>query len=151
MLKETEWSQTERSPKNRHALCDRSVPLASNLAEGPEAPENAEEESKKIEGAGVGVLVNFQSLGLGTAPKSSRILRRHSAPHQSGRGDYYTKRTGHSTSKPLPGKRAIEEYRHANRAVAGDRYGARPPLQPWVGRSQPDERRRTRRAPSSTL
>src|SRR6266849_2969066 len=108
--------------KTLHALCDRSVPLASNLAEQPEAPENAEQESKKIEGAGIGVLVNFQSRGLGTAPKSSRILRRHSAPHQSGRGDYYTKRTGHPTSKPLPGKRAIEEYRHANRAVAEDRH-----------------------------
>src|SRR5258706_8142321 len=110
----TEWSQPDHSPKNLHALCDRSVPLASNLAEEPEAPENAEQESKRTEVARIGVLSNFQSCGLGTAPKSSRILRRHSAPHQSGRGDYYTKRTGHPTSKPLPGKRAIEEYRHAD-------------------------------------
>src|SRR5258706_9624990 len=106
--------------KTLDALCDRSVPLASNVAEEPEAPENAEQESKKIEGAGIGVLVNFQSRGVGTAPKSSRILRRHSAPHQSGRGDYYTKRTGRPTSEPLLGKRAVEEYRHADRAVAED-------------------------------
>src|SRR5258708_16532656 len=122
MLIATEWSQTEHGPRNLHAMCDRSVPLASNLAEQPEAPENVEQVSNKREGAGIGVLVNFQSGGLGTAAKSPRILRRHSAPHQSGRGDYYTERTGHPTSKPLPGKRAIEEYRHADRVVAEDRH-----------------------------
>src|SRR5262249_12339946 len=88
----------------------------------PEAPENAERESKKIEGAGIGVLPSFGSRGLGTVPKSSRLLGRHSAPHQSGRGDYYTKRTGHPTSKPLPGERAIQEHRHADRAIAEERH-----------------------------
>jgi len=138
------------SPKKSLCICDRSVPLASNLAEGPEVPENGEQQSKRIEGAEIGVLPSLQSRGLGAAPKSSWILRRHSAPHQSGRGDYYTKRTGHPTSEPLLGKRAVEEYRHADRAVAEERYLARPALQPWVGRSQPDKRGRTRRAASST-
>jgi len=45
-----------------HVATDRSL-LTSNIAEQPEAPENAEQESKNIEGAGIGVLVNFQSRG----------------------------------------------------------------------------------------
>src|SRR5439155_16642428 len=77
----TEWSQTEHSPRNLPAICDRPVPLASNLAEHPEATQNAEQEPKRTEVGGIGVLSNFQSCGLGTASKSSRILHRHSAPH----------------------------------------------------------------------
>src|SRR6266851_5235911 len=47
MLIGTGWSQTGHSSKHLPASCDRLVSLASNLAERPEAPGNAEQESTK--------------------------------------------------------------------------------------------------------
>src|SRR5215469_8422972 len=48
MLIETKWSQTKLCPRNLEAICDRSVPSASNLAERHEAPEMANNNQREL-------------------------------------------------------------------------------------------------------
>src|SRR5215470_12906353 len=65
----TEWSQTEHHPRNPHAICDRSVSLASNLAERPEAPEMANNNQRELKALRLAFCVVF-SLGAWGQPQS---------------------------------------------------------------------------------
>src|SRR6266481_4143053 len=137
--------------QSRH-ICDRSVPSTSNHSEGrTDDPDNGTKGTDPIEDVECGVRPGLLSDSSGTGSGSSRILRHHAAAHQPGGGHYNSKRTGYPAAEPLPGKRPVEEYGHADRAVAEKRHGTGSPVQPRADRSQPSERRCPRRAVASAL